>query len=64
MVISDALGLRTVAEHVETSQQLALLRERGCHLAQGYLFAPALPAAEVPVRLPLRRAARMPSTRL
>ncbi|HEX2028537.1 MAG TPA: EAL domain-containing protein, partial [Nitriliruptorales bacterium] len=57
MLISGTLGLRTVAEHVETPEQLALLRERGCDIAQGYLFAPALTAAEVAVRLPLQPAA-------
>jgi diguanylate cyclase (GGDEF)-like protein/PAS domain S-box-containing protein len=41
--LSRSLGIRTIAEGVETPQQLALLRERGCWAGQGYLWAPALP---------------------
>jgi EAL domain-containing protein (putative c-di-GMP-specific phosphodiesterase class I) len=34
--LSEALGLKVIAEGVETSNQLAQLREQGCELAQGY----------------------------
>src|SRR5262249_53150122 len=37
------LGLRLIAEGVETIEQAALLRDLGCALAQGDLYAPALP---------------------
>ena len=37
--LGKALGLSTVAEGVETAGQLALLRDLGCDLAQGYYFA-------------------------
>jgi EAL domain-containing protein (putative c-di-GMP-specific phosphodiesterase class I) len=40
------LGLLTVAEGVERGEELALVREYGCDLAQGFLFAPPLPLAE------------------
>jgi diguanylate cyclase (GGDEF)-like protein/PAS domain S-box-containing protein len=36
------LSLRVVAEGVDDPAQLALLREMGCHHAQGYLFAKPL----------------------
>ncbi len=36
------LGLRVVAEGVETPGQLALLREQGCDSYQGFLASPAL----------------------
>jgi diguanylate cyclase (GGDEF)-like protein len=42
--MAHALGLTVVAEGVETDQQLQLLGELGCQLAQGYLFATAQPA--------------------
>jgi diguanylate cyclase (GGDEF)-like protein len=45
--LGKALGLRTVAEGVETAEQLALLRELDCDLAQGYYFARPQPAEAV-----------------
>jgi EAL domain-containing protein (putative c-di-GMP-specific phosphodiesterase class I) len=44
--LAHALGIRVVAEGVETAAQLACLRELGCDRAQGFLFARALPADE------------------
>jgi EAL domain-containing protein (putative c-di-GMP-specific phosphodiesterase class I) len=37
--LAQALGLDTVAEGVETTEQLELLRAMGCGFAQGYLFS-------------------------
>jgi diguanylate cyclase (GGDEF)-like protein len=45
VALADSLDLRTVAEGIEDEDQLACLRELGCRLGQGYLFARPLPAA-------------------
>ncbi|MBK8973851.1 MAG: EAL domain-containing protein [Hahellaceae bacterium] len=38
------LGMRILAEGVETESQVELLRNLGCHEAQGFLFSPAVSA--------------------
>jgi hypothetical protein len=38
------LDLTTIAEGVETEEQLSWLRARNCREYQGYLFSPAIPA--------------------
>jgi predicted signal transduction protein with EAL and GGDEF domain len=45
--LGKGLGISTIAEGVETKEQLALLRLEGCTQVQGYLFSPPRPAAEV-----------------
>jgi diguanylate cyclase (GGDEF)-like protein len=45
--LAHALGLVVVAEGVETVDQLAHLRELGCDLGQGYLFARPQPAEDI-----------------
>ena len=42
--LAHGLGLVATAEGVETPDQLHLLRELGCDLAQGYLISPAMEA--------------------
>ena len=46
VVMAHKLGLKVVAEGVETMQQRDLLLAMGCDYAQGYLFSKALPALE------------------
>jgi EAL domain-containing protein (putative c-di-GMP-specific phosphodiesterase class I) len=54
--LSSALGLSTVAEGVESQEQLALLAELGCESVQGYLFAPPIPSADFADSLTASRA--------
>jgi EAL domain-containing protein (putative c-di-GMP-specific phosphodiesterase class I) len=42
--MAHTLGLRVVAEGVETAQQLDTLHQRGCDLIQGYFFSRPVPA--------------------
>lgn len=44
--LARSLGCETIAEGVETEQQLAFLREQGCNQAQGYLISRPLPGPE------------------
>ncbi|PSR13291.1 hypothetical protein C8255_25475, partial [filamentous cyanobacterium CCP3] len=45
ITLSNRLGLAAIAEGVETQAQFQHLHHLGCELAQGYWFAPPLPAA-------------------
>ena len=45
--LAHALGLKAVAEGIESEEQLASMRELECDLAQGFLFARPVPAAEL-----------------
>jgi diguanylate cyclase (GGDEF)-like protein/PAS domain S-box-containing protein len=49
--MARALGLRTVAEGVETEAQRDLLRGFGCDEMQGWLVSKAVPAEEIEARL-------------
>ena len=42
------IGMVTVAEGVETEEQLDVLRVEGCNQAQGYLFSQPRPISEIP----------------
>lgn len=44
--LSHRIGLRVIAEGVETAEQLQIIREIGCDSAQGFFFAHPLPADE------------------
>jgi EAL domain-containing protein (putative c-di-GMP-specific phosphodiesterase class I) len=45
IALARSLGIKVIAEGVETEGQAALLREFECDVLQGYLFSPALPLA-------------------
>jgi len=45
--LSRSLGMVTIAEGVETPEQLELLRAAGCTLAQGFMLSRPRPAAEL-----------------
>ena len=45
--LASNMGLRTIAEGVETPGQLAWLRLQGCDEAQGYFFNKPLPPGEL-----------------
>jgi diguanylate cyclase len=46
--LARAFNMKTVAEGVETAEQLQKLRHIKCDQAQGYLFSRPVPAADVP----------------
>ena len=48
IALGHSLGLTVVAEGVETAEQVAVLREQGCNIGQGYHFARPMPADQVP----------------
>lgn len=45
IMIARSLGMVTIAEGVETGQQLAFLKEQGCEEAQGYYYSKPLSAS-------------------
>jgi EAL domain-containing protein (putative c-di-GMP-specific phosphodiesterase class I) len=49
--LAHSLGMSTIAEGVETAEQVASLRSSGCDCVQGYLLARPVPAEQVPAML-------------
>lgn len=46
IVMAHKLGIKTIAEGVETEAQRDLLKSFGCDYAQGFLYSPAVPSEE------------------
>jgi diguanylate cyclase (GGDEF)-like protein len=67
VVMAHRLGMRVVAEGVETAEQMALLAQQGCDVAQGYYIARPMPLADLlswqPALLPTSAPARQQPTR-
>jgi diguanylate cyclase (GGDEF)-like protein/PAS domain S-box-containing protein len=45
--LANGLDLVTLAEGIETEEELAFLRERGCKLGQGFYFSKPVPPEEI-----------------
>ena len=46
--MAHGLGIRVVAEGIESFEQASLLRDEGCDAAQGFYISQPVPAAELP----------------
>ena len=53
--MGHSLGLMTLAEGIETQEQLAILRALGCQQGQGFLFSRGIPASQINDALLLHR---------
>ena len=47
IALANALKLKVVGEGVETHDQIAFLREQGCHVIQGFVFSRPVPVEEI-----------------
>lgn len=57
LAMANQLGLKVIAEGVETEEQAEFLRRHGCHEFQGYLYGHPVPADEIAPRLQAQRTA-------
>ncbi|MEG1501513.1 MAG: GGDEF domain-containing phosphodiesterase, partial [Clostridiales bacterium] len=51
LTLAHDLNLQTVAEGVETAEQLALLKEKGCNIVQGFYFSKPISEEEFDLAL-------------
>ena len=59
--LAGTLGLEVVAEGIESEAQLAVLREMGCDLGQGFHLSPPLSIATIEERVRIERPSRAPA---
>jgi EAL domain-containing protein (putative c-di-GMP-specific phosphodiesterase class I) len=60
VMLAHGLGLKIVAEGIETQTQADMLKTLGCELAQGYLYSKPVPSQAIDQLLRENRAARIP----
>ena len=60
IVMAHKLGLKVIAEGVETKSQTALLRRAGCDYLQGYLYSRPVPPEEFEAMLDQQMACKLP----
>jgi Amt family ammonium transporter len=53
LFLADRLGLKTVAEGIDTKKQLHFFQDNNCNQYQGCLLSQPLPADELSVMLPI-----------
>jgi len=58
--LGDVLGLRTVAEGIETDDELAAVRGLAFHVGQGYLFGRPTEATDISAAIVTQQAAEQP----
>jgi diguanylate cyclase (GGDEF)-like protein len=63
IALGASLGITTIAEGVETEEQLKALVAEGCDAAQGYLVGRPTPASELKRFFPRSNIIRLPNTR-
>ena len=56
VAMTQKLGIRVIAEGVETKEQADMLRSFGCHQMQGYYFSRPIPEAEYEALLKCKKA--------
>jgi predicted signal transduction protein with EAL and GGDEF domain len=63
VMLAHGLGLKVVAEGVETRTQADMLKEMGCEMAQGYLYSKPVPAEAIELLLKNTRVASVSPVR-
>ena len=64
VLLAHGLGLKVVAEGVETQTQADMLKDVGCEMAQGYLYSKPVPVEAIDQLLKNTRAASVSPVRL